>query len=56
MILKATYIAKKRALFIWPVFARLWLDALIDVAMTLLSVVRLNVSVATASLILIILF
>ena len=48
--------ARRGALFVWPVFARLWLDALMDVATTLLSVVRLDVSAATASLMLAVLF
>lgn len=56
MILRATYTARRGALFAWPVFARLWLDARMDAATTLLSVVRPDVSVATNSLMLAVLF
>jgi hypothetical protein len=55
-ILRATYMARRGALSVWPVFALLWLDALMDVATTLLSVVRPDVSVAISSLMLAVLF
>jgi hypothetical protein len=48
--------ARRGALSIWPVFALLWLDALIDVAITLLLIVCLDVSIAISSLMLAILF
>jgi hypothetical protein len=48
--------ARRGALSVWPIFALLWLDALIDVTMTLLSVVHPDVSVAISSLMLTILF
>jgi hypothetical protein len=56
MILRAMYMARRGALSIWPVFALLWLDALMDVAITLLLVVCPDVSVAISSLMLAVLF
>jgi hypothetical protein len=55
-ILRAMYIARRGALSVWPVFALLWLDALMDIATTLLLVVYPDVSVAISSLILAVLF
>jgi hypothetical protein len=50
------YITRRGALSIWPVFALLWLDALIDITITLLLVVYLDISVAISSLMLTVLF
>jgi hypothetical protein len=55
-ILRAMYIARRGALSVWPIFALLWLDALMDITTILLLVVCLDISIAISSLMLAVLF